>query len=157
MNAIFLCSPAVVSNKRCNLNLLCISGNHSSIQLALSKMKNVIFVKSLPFDFDMQAESKQKKAKTTKRAKNKPGMRRAALCAQLRGWAVGGHFTHLDWLPGLLGALGFLDFWGRGLISSRVEGPGWNKWYWRSYFFLKFQKDKLVLNKFLFYLNIKKC
>lgn len=42
-------------------------------------------------------------------------MRRAALCAQLRGWAVGGHFTHLDWLPGLLGALGFLDFWGEGL------------------------------------------
>lgn len=51
-------------------------------------------------------------------------MRRAALCAHLWGWAVGGHFTHLDWLPGLLGALGFLDFWGRGLISSRVEGPG---------------------------------
>lgn len=62
--------------------------------------------------------------------------------------------------------IGCLDFWGplvswtfggRGLISSRVEGPGWNKWYWRSYFFLKFQKDKLVLNKFLFYLNIKEC
>lgn len=65
-----------------------------------------------------------KKAKTTKRTKNKPGVRRAALCAQLRGWVVGGHFTHLDWLPGLLGTLGFLDFWGRGLISSRVEGPG---------------------------------
>lgn len=65
-----------------------------------------------------------KKAKTTKRTKNKLGVRRSALCAQLWGWVVGGHFTRLDWLPGLLGTLGFLDFWGRGLISSRVEGPG---------------------------------
>ena len=55
------------------------------------------------------------------------------------------------------GVLDFLDFWGRSLISSHVEQPLWNKWCWRSCFFLKFQKNKLVLNKFLFYLNIKKC
>lgn len=57
-----------------------------------------------------------KKAKTTKRAKNKQGVRTAALCAQLWGWAVGAHFTHLDWLPGLLGGS-----WFPGLLGEELD------------------------------------
>lgn len=105
----------------------------------------------------IRKKNKQKKQKQQKEQKTSRAWGELPFALIFGAGLWGGHFTHLDWLPGLLGALGFLDFWGRGLISSRVEGPGWNKWYWRSYFFLKFQKDKLVLNKFLFYLNIKKC
>lgn len=63
MDTICLCSPAAVSNERSYLNLLCISGNHSSIQLAFSKI-NVFFLNVFLFDCNVQAQSRQKKAKT---------------------------------------------------------------------------------------------